>query len=898
MMSGKIIEKTNIKKAVSYCFNPELGSRFRVATQRVQFLPTLVAVVLISTGLLPRDYLRRQYGKRAGLSQILAAAANNLSWCRQGIDRIVVFVAVVVSLIALTLQAVLIVVGMFVGRAEASTQIFSLDPAVAKKDIVLVYLDQLFGVPGIFDTGAPAVGSPLHAGIHSLLGFYSTAMMILATIIVMYYVITVVGEAAQSGTPFGRRFNGLWTPIRLVLALGLLVPLGSGLNAAQYLTLSLAKAGSSFASNAWSTFAEKATDPTSIITAPDVQASRGLVREVFLAEVCKHAIGEGSAPGQVRTLQSLGTRSIAASLNSPDAMISAARSAGQDSVAVSWTKTQLGSPITRNTCGRVAIRLDPILQDANAQSSPAERLQTALQPLANAYVGEIGRIVTDLGDAPRQFAGISTPGIDPALYNQDALLPTIATALNNAGTQSVARLRAAVETAYSAASSGGASRELHQKMVAAGWGGAGIWYTKFGQLNQKFQQAVRNGVPAFTEIVSRTPRDDDRGSVSGMSDEEARAQATISRAVAFVQSLEPAAPADSLVHTDNGQVVDSEAFWTKVTERPIETILNFVFRTEGLRLLRTTPTLDPMIVLVSAGDRMIQGSMAAFTMGMASRVIAESVSDSWFTSIPFIGTAIDIAAKTVIAFGAFFVATALIGFMAGVVLFYLLPLLPFVYFFFSIIGWGLSVVEAVVAGPLWALAHVRIDGEGMAGSGAIGGYYMLLEILLRPVLIVAGLIIGYEAFGVGAYMLSTIFDSVTNTLDASMVSSWLDTNPATDRGASSGIDNFIYTILFTIIVYGMALACFKLPDRLPDHIMRWMGAPGGTSPFAGGKDAPDMQGTVLAGGAAVHGISSGLQGAVTALTKKGNPQSGAMQAGPQVQGTPISQRQSRTNGTP
>lgn len=110
------------------------------------------------------------------------------------------------------------------------------------QDIVFQFLRNVFGVNSMF--GGSGSDTAVQAGLHALLGFYSTAMMIIAVIIVVYYTITVVGESAQSGTPFGRRFNGLWAPIRLVMALGLLVPLGGGLNTAQYLVLNVAKLGS------------------------------------------------------------------------------------------------------------------------------------------------------------------------------------------------------------------------------------------------------------------------------------------------------------------------------------------------------------------------------------------------------------------------------------------------------------------------------------------------------------------------------------------------------------------------------------------------------------------------------------------------------------------------------
>jgi conjugal transfer/type IV secretion protein DotA/TraY len=66
-----------------------------------------------------------------------------------------------------------------------------------------------------------------------------------------YFAIVVVAETAQTGTPFGKRFNSLWAPLRLVMAFGLLIPISYGLNSGQYIVLYAAKYGANFATNGW-----------------------------------------------------------------------------------------------------------------------------------------------------------------------------------------------------------------------------------------------------------------------------------------------------------------------------------------------------------------------------------------------------------------------------------------------------------------------------------------------------------------------------------------------------------------------------------------------------------------------------------------------------------------------
>ena len=80
---------------------------------------------------------------------------------------------------------------------------FTTPTEYVSSDVVLKMLDQVFGPSlGMFGTAAEPVGTPVYEGLHAILGLYSMATMVIAVIIVIYYLMTVVGEAAQTGTAF------------------------------------------------------------------------------------------------------------------------------------------------------------------------------------------------------------------------------------------------------------------------------------------------------------------------------------------------------------------------------------------------------------------------------------------------------------------------------------------------------------------------------------------------------------------------------------------------------------------------------------------------------------------------------------------------------------------------
>ena len=166
-----------------------------------------------------------------------------------------------------------------------------------------------------------------------------------------------------------------------------------------------------------------------------------------------------------------------------------------------------------------------------------------------------------------------------------------------------------------------------------------------------------------------------------------------------------------------------------------------------------------------------------------------------------------------------FMSIATIGLSIGFVLYYLLPLLPFVYFFFAVGGWVKGLFEAMVGAPLWAVAHLRIDGEGLPGKSAMSGYLLIFEIFLRPILTVIGLIGGLAIFTALANMLNEIFYLVVSNITGTDIR--FDIADASfDR---SLVDKFFFTIIYAMVLYMMALASFKMTTMVPNSIMRWMG---------------------------------------------------------------------------
>jgi hypothetical protein len=87
--------------------------------------------------------------------------------------------------------------------------------------------------------------------------------------------------------------------------------------------------------------------------------------------------------------------------------------------------------------------------------------------------------------------------------------------------------------------------------------------------------------------------------------------------------------------------------------------------------------------------------------------------------------------------------------------------------------------------------------------------------------------------------------------------------PVDRDGLKRGIiDQFFYTIIYTIIVYLMATASFKLIDAIPDNILRWGGMGASTFSDTNQESIEGIQRYVAMGGM-VQGeqITGGVMGA-------------------------------------
>ena len=242
--------------------------------------------------------------------------------------------------------------------------------------------------------------------------------------------------------------------------------------------------------------------------------------------------------------------------------------------------------------------------------------------------------------------------------------------------------------------------------------------------------------------------------------------------------------------------------------------------------------LNPIGELASFGSSLIAAALGTYTGLLAATAATNAavVSVAW---VPLFGDSAEAfaeGARAVWDVGGAFVNMVLgILLIAGVVLTFVLPLIPFVRFLFGILAWLMSVVEAFLAVTVFAAAHVtRGEGNQLMTSVTRQGWLFLPGLLLRPALMLFGFVLGYWVFVAGITVLNGVF--VPYLRDA-------------DDLVGIGVVGFLtMVVVYVFICYALMNGAFKLIDVLPSVVLEWIGGRG-----SGGGGAEGTMGGITSG---------------------------------------------------
>lgn len=890
------------KKVAKYVFLPQVLPRLRdLVSSSFEYTAFFMAQIYRSARLLPpgHAYLNPANVGRYGIRHVVAAAANNLKLKKENTDQIIIFMTVLIGLAIIAMQFCLLALSFFTQAAEAATMPTNFAGFVVtenpKDDIAFMLLDKVLGIPDFFNSCVEAgedcfttvngisgvhtvsqatqgpIPWPIHTALHAMLQFYSIGLLVIAMLIFAYFVVTVVVETAQAGTPFGKRFNHVWAPIRMVWALGLLIPISNGLNSAQYITLYAAKWGSGFATNGWKIFTSDALTGDSTLAAGDVKQKlvanintpdlTNLLEYDTALQTCWAAyklqgvnvvgylVRDSRTGGGFKRFTTTSYQDALKFFNYGDILI---RFGVQNNDAYSG---ELGH--VKEYCGEVIVHTTSITKDAATGATwLQEQYYELMKKLWEASGG--GATCGPLGGAldaeemekwglclaelyAKDGPPVPNPAPKPTIVNVRELIKNENAYLSQKIAEAAERERARTDV-------------WEWRLNALGWAGAGIWYNTIAQVNGAMVAAAAN-LP-YVRHYPRVMENVRKAQFKANSDNTGRD--AFRPYLADNTAVELEDPGDLPLATAMWEAYN---LWTDAYNEPSTDIfvdsIRAVFGIDGLMNIQKNIDVHPLAQLSAVGKSLVETAIRNLGTSLMAGV---GGGITMILTSHKAGQVAQIASK-------FLYQIAMIGLSAGFVLFYVIPFLPFIYFFFAVGTWIKSIFEAMVGVPLWALAHIRIDGNGLPGDAAMGGYYLILEIFLRPILIIFGLIASILIFSAQVRVLNEIWPLVTSNLsgfDNTMADGLAPADTGGLNYLRNIVDSFFFTVIYTMIVYMLGMASFKLVDQIPNYLLRWMGASVQSFADSNASYAEGLVQNVSYGASMVsqgmQGVQSGLQG--------------------------------------
>ncbi len=342
-----------------------------------------------------------------------------------------------------------------------------------------------------------------------------------------------------------------------------------------------------------------------------------------------------------------------------------------------------------------------------------------------------------------------------------------------------------------------------------GWAGAGVFYQKLGMATHDAIAAsstTPNAVSIREDLIPATYRQTfDQIKVAAQEAQQQLANAT----TGSTPSTEDAGSLGWLLH-------------------PFQSLQATLINT-----IHSQP--DPMLRMQTMGHVMLDAWWSINTISTASKVIP--------------GPAAKVAGAAMPDNSSGFMVMLLI---IGAALAYIIPIIPYIFYTLGTVAWLASLVTAIIAAPIWTIAHATPGGHDAFGSGE-KGYLALLDLLLRPPLMLFGLLIGL--------VLTTAGDTLISSGLAQAMQATQTTSVTGLVGMLIGL--LIYLVMSASVVF----FSFRLIHTLPAGVMRWIGAESDGSAI-GGSTFVGMAGQVvtqkIASGA---GAGTGLGGKLAGMLK-------------------------------
>ena len=202
-------------------------------------------------------------------------------------------------------------------------------------------------------------------------------------------------------------------------------------------------------------------------------------------------------------------------------------------------------------------------------------------------------------------------------------------------------------------------------------------------------------------------------------------------------------------------------------------------------------------------------------MGLLTAALVLSVLMNFIT-----GIASDFIPASILGMGIAFFSFLIAGFQVITVIIPIatmfaisMPMTPLITFTSAILTWVSQSVIAVFAAPLLAIGLISPgDGLGRAASSL----FLVINIFLRPMLNVIGLVAGAKLFNIAYYYLTNVYFAAVQDVFTII---------GDDKSIIAAIASIMFLYIYAFMMVSACTRCYGLVYLLPDKVLTWVSGP-------------------------------------------------------------------------
>lgn len=641
---------------------------------------------------------------------------------------------------------------------------------------------QGYGLPGAISAWGPVVSDILLA--------FSSVALAMAALWVVWQTIVTVTNAAWSGEAISREWHSIWGPLRVVLGLGALAPIANGSNLVQLAVIQV----SLFSGQAGNAI-YAAVEPNILrigemgrAQIPDVEIAR-IADHVAIIDLCYRVAAQSVASSAQSGFLGgfLGGGEASSPGRQPQPMFEFRAETTQSGVrAVGLVPVAGASAFARSCPGLelVVSRVERGNRSADVYEQVARHWVDALQDIA----GRFGPLGADLLEASLgAMEARSVSGRD------------FAAEYRTWRAEAVERWREAQARVAATWLPADALEKRRTELKGYGW--LGIPLAIFALTREvRDSVALQTAVPQVTEQERFDALLRGRGLGARLQAYGAVVQPIVS------EFLRDPTPGFGGLPAVGGDAAFRTVAWV-------------------VRTLGVFPEIDlakgrAILQVADWGYQMMTVGTVLWGLGITSGLVGSALGAA--ASVAGGAAAGAVAGPAGGALGSALglalgkVGGATLGFLQllggamiliGILHAYVLPLLPVLFMILFATGSLILMVEALLAAPIWALAHVSVQGRSMIDHTQAPGYEILLSLFIRIPIAVMAFVFSTLTTDVGLYAIHLLFRAAFQDY--------------TSGGAGLfGLAAFL--IIVTYLTWALCLRSYGMITDLPDRVLRWI----------------------------------------------------------------------------